>query len=78
LDPREWEGFEPCLPDSKAILETMAFSGDELLSRAFGVADPLDSSVGLYSDNATYSRHGIASSALDTIHDLADASVFKL
>jgi len=78
LDPREWEGFEPALPASKPILETKAFSGDELLSRAFGEADPLDSSVGLSSDNATYSSHGIASSALDTIHDLAEASVFKL
>ena len=41
LDPREWEGFEPALPASKPILETKAFSGDELLSRAFGEADPL-------------------------------------
>ena len=55
LDPREWEGFEPALPASKPILETKAFSGDELLSRAFGEADPLDSSAGLPSDNATYS-----------------------
>ena len=69
LDPREWEGFEPALPASKPILETKAFSGDELLSRAFGEADPLDSSVGLSSDNATYSSNGTGSSALDTIHD---------
>ena len=75
LDPREWEGFEPALPASKPILETKAFSGDDLLSRAFGEADPLDSSAGLSTDKATYSSHGIASSALDTIHDLAETSV---
>ena len=78
LDPREWEGFEPALPASKPILETKAFSGDELLSRAFGEADPLDSSVGLSSDNATYSSNGTGSSALDTIHDLAETSVSTL
>lgn len=75
LDPREWEGFEPALPASKPILETKAFSGDDLLSRAFGEVDPLDSSAGLSTDKATYSSHGIASSALDTIHDLAETSV---
>lgn len=75
LDPREWEGFEPALPASKPILETKAFSGDDLLSRAFGEADPLDSSAGLSTDKATYSSYGIASSALDTIHDLAETSV---
>lgn len=78
LDPREWEGFEPALPASKPILETKAFSGDDLLSRAFGEADPLDSSAGLSTDKATYSSHGIASSALDTIHDLAETSVSTL
>ena len=75
LDPREWEGFEPA---AKPILESKAFDGDELLSRAFGEADPLDSSAGLSSDNATYSSNGTGSSALDTIHDLAEASIFKL
>ena len=75
LDPREWEGFEPAQPAAKPILESKAFNGDELLSRAFGEADPLDSSVGLSTDKATYSSHGIASSALDTIHDLAETSV---
>ena len=78
IDPREWEGFEPALPASKPILETKAFSGDDLLSRAFGEADPLDSSAGLSTDKATYSSHGIASSALDTIHDLAETSVSTL
>ena len=75
LDPREWEGFEPAQPAAKPILESKAFNGDELLSRAFGEADPLDSSAGLSTDKATYSSHGIASSALDTIHDLAETSV---
>lgn len=78
LDPREWEGFEPAQPAAKPILESKAFDGDELLSRAFGEADPLDSSAGLSSDNATYSSNGTGSSALDTIHDLAEASIFKL
>jgi len=78
LDPREWEGFEPAQPAEKPILESKAFDGDELLSRAFGEADPLDSSAGLSSDNATYSSNGTGSSALDTIHDLAEASIFKL
>lgn len=78
LDPREWEGFEPAQPAAKPILESKAFDGDELLSRAFGEVDPLDSSVGLSSDNATYSSNGTGSSALDTIHDLAEASIFKL
>ena len=78
LDPREWEGFEPAQPAAKPILESKAFNGDELLSRAFGEADPLDSSAGLSSDNATYSSNGTGSSALDTIHDLAEASIFKL
>lgn len=78
LDPREWEGFEPAQPAAKPILESKAFDGDELLSHAFGEADPLDFSAGLSSDNAIYSSHGIASSALDTIHDLAEASIFKL
>ena len=78
LDPREWEGFEPALPASKPILESKAFNGDELLSRAFGEADPLDSSAGLSTDKATYSSHGIASPALDTIHDLAETSVSTL
>lgn len=55
LDPREWEGFEPAQPAAKPILESKAFDGDELLSRVFGEADPLDSSAGLSSDNATYS-----------------------
>lgn len=41
LDPREWEGFEPAQPAAKPILESKAFDGDELLSRAFGEADPL-------------------------------------
>ncbi len=75
LDPREWEGFEPAQPAAKPILESKAFNGDELLSRAFGEADPLDSSAGLSTDKATYSSHGSASSALDTIHDLAETSV---
>ena len=75
LDPREWEGFEPAQPAAKPILESKAFNGDELLSRAFGEADPLDSSAGLSTDKATYSSHGIASSALDTIHDLVETSV---
>ena len=75
LDPREWEGFEPAQPATKPILESKAFNGDELLSRAFGEADPLDSSAGLSTDKATYSSHGIASSALDIIHDLAETSV---
>ena len=78
LDPREWEGFEPAQPAAKPILESKAFNGDELLSRAFGEADPLDSSAGLSTDKATYSSHGIASSALDTIHDLAETSVLTL
>lgn len=78
LDPREWEGFEPAQPAAKPILESKAFNGDELLSRAFGEADPLDSSAGLSTDKATYSSHGIASSALDTIHDLAETSVSTL
>lgn len=78
LDPREWEGFEPAQPAAKPILESKAFNGDELLSRAFGEADPLDSSAGLSSDNATYSSNGTGSSALDTIHDLVEASIFKL
>lgn len=78
LDPREWEGFEPAQPAAKPILESKAFDGDELLSRAFGEADPLDSSAGLSSDNATYSSNGTGSSALDTIHDLVEASIFKL
>ena len=78
LDPREWEGFEPAQPAAKPILESKAFDGDELLSRAFGEADPLDSSASLSSDNATYSSNGTGSSALDTIHDLAEASIFKL
>ena len=78
LDPREWEGFEPAQPAANPILESKAFDGDELLSRAFGEADPLDSSAGLSSDNATYSSNGTGSSALDTIHDLAEASIFKL
>ena len=78
LDPREWEGFEPAQPAANPILESKAFDGDELLSRAFGEADPLDSSAGLSSDNATYSSNGTCSSALDTIHDLAEASIFKL
>jgi len=78
LDPREWEGFEPAQPAAKPILESKAFDGDELLSREFGEADPLDSSAGLSSDNATYSNNGTGSSALDTIHDLAEASIFKL
>lgn len=78
LDPREWEGFEPAQPAAKPILESKAFDGDELLSHAFGEADPLDSSAGLSSDNATYSSNGTGSSALDTIHDLAEASIFKL
>ena len=78
LDPREWEGFEPAQPTAKPILESKAFNGDELLSRAFGEADPLDSSAGLSTDKATYSSHGIASSALDTIHDLAETSVSTL
>ena len=78
LDPREWEGFEPAQPAAKPILESKAFDGDELLSRVFGEADPLDSSAGLSSDNATYSSNGTGSSALDTIHDLAEASIFKL
>ena len=78
LDPREWEGFEPAQPATKPILESKAFNGDELLSRAFGEADPLDSSAGLSTDKATYSSHGIASSALDTIHDLAETSVSTL
>ena len=78
LDPREWEGFEPAQPAAKPILESKAFDGDELLSRAFGEADPFDSSAGLSSDNATYSSNGTGSSALDTIHDLAEASIFKL
>ena len=78
LDPREWEGFEPAQPAAKPILESKAFDGDELLSRAFGEADPLDSSAGLSSDNATYSSNGTGSSTLDTIHDLAEASIFKL
>lgn len=78
LDPREWEGFEPVQPAAKPILESKAFNGDELLSRAFGEADPLDSSAGLSSDNATYSSNGTGSSALDTIHDLVEASIFKL
>ena len=75
LDPREWEGFEPAQPAAKPILESKAFNGDDLLSRAFGEADPLDSSAGLSTDKVTYSSHGIASSALDTIHDLAETSV---
>ena len=75
LDPREWEGFEPAQPAAKPILESKAFNGDDLLSRAFGEADPLDSSAGLSTDKATYSSHGIASSALDIIHDLAETSV---
>ena len=78
LDPREWEGFEPAQPAAKPILESKAFNGDELLSRAFGEADPLDSSAGLSTDKATYSSHGIASSALDTIYDLAETSVSTL
>jgi hypothetical protein len=78
LDPREWEGFEPAQPAAKPILESKAFNGDELLSRAFGEADPLDSSAGLSTDKATYSSHGITSSALDTIHDLAETSVSTL
>ncbi|HFC8496758.1 TPA: hypothetical protein ACFP3W_000946 [Neisseria subflava] len=78
LDPREWEGFEPAQPAAKPILESKAFNGDELLSRAFGEADPLDSSAGLSTDKATYSSHGIASPALDTIHDLAETSVSTL
>ena len=78
LDPREWEGFEPAQPAAKPILESKAFNGDELLSRAFGEADPLDSSAGLSTDKATYSSHSIASSALDTIHDLAETSVSTL
>ena len=78
LDPREWEGFEPAQPAAKPILESKAFNGDELLSRAFGEADPLDSSAGLSTDKATYSSHGIALSALDTIHDLAETSVSTL
>ena len=78
LDPREWEGFEPAQPAAKPILESKAFNGYELLSRAFGEADPLDSSAGLSTDKATYSSHGIASSALDTIHDLAETSVLTL
>ena len=78
LDPREWEGFEPAQPAAKPILESKAFNGYELLSRAFGEADPLDSSAGLSTDKATYSSHGIASSALDTIHDLAETSVSTL
>ena len=78
LDPREWEGFEPAQPAAKPILESKAFNGDDLLSRAFGEADPLDSSAGLSTDKATYSSHGIASSALDTIHDLAETSVSTL
>ena len=78
LDPREWEGFEPAQPAAKPILESKAFNGDELLSRAFGEADPLDTSAGLSTDKETYSSHGSASSALDTIHDLAKTSVSTL
>ena len=78
LDPREWEGFEPALPASKPILETKAFSGDELFEPCVLVRLILLILLPVFPQTMRPIQHGTGSSALDTIHDLAEASIFKL
>ncbi len=80
LDPREWNGFF-----SKGIESDNGHDDNGRIIRldpreweGFEPALPASNSAGLSSDNATYSSNGTGSSALDTIHDLAEASIFKL